>query len=261
MVKKMFEKRWIKPDRIIWCYGQWQDAYRPLSKWVEFVKGIPDDLEKDDYLDVTKKNVIVLDDLMSRAKSDIRVADLFSRGSHHRNLSVVYLTQNLYPQGKASRDIALNCHYLLLFKNPIDQSQILALARRMYPGQAEKFMHAYSKATALPYGSLLIDCRSTTSDDQRLLPLPPEQVYKNDGIKRTYHRAMDPDTWASCDACGTVFDNHHDLQRHVKSWCPEGKPQGRGETIGPPGVRQNETTDEQPPIKWRRLYDSDEGEG
>ena len=26
---------------------------------------------------------------------------------------------------------------------------------------------------------------------------------------------------ASCDDCGLLFDNTHDLQRHVKRWCPE----------------------------------------
>lgn len=25
----------------------------------------------------------------------------------------------------------------------------------------------------------------------------------------------------SCDDCGLVFENMHDLQRHVKKWCPE----------------------------------------
>lgn len=26
---------------------------------------------------------------------------------------------------------------------------------------------------------------------------------------------------ASCDNCGLVFDNTHDLQRHIKTRCPE----------------------------------------
>lgn len=25
----------------------------------------------------------------------------------------------------------------------------------------------------------------------------------------------------SCDDCGLVFDSTHDLQRHIKRWCPE----------------------------------------
>ena len=56
-------------------------------------------------------SLIVLDDLMSQCSNDSRVADLFTRGSHHRGISVMYLTQNLFPPGKLSRAISLNCHY------------------------------------------------------------------------------------------------------------------------------------------------------
>ena len=63
----------------------------------------------------------MFDDLMTEAKCDQRIADLFTKGSHHRNISVVYLTQNLFPQGKACRDIILNTQYMVLFNNPIDR--------------------------------------------------------------------------------------------------------------------------------------------
>jgi hypothetical protein len=42
------------------------------------------------------RNMIVLDDLMSSAATDPRITDLFSEGTHHRNLSVVVLNLNLY---------------------------------------------------------------------------------------------------------------------------------------------------------------------
>ena len=32
------------------------------------------------------------------------IAELFTKGSHHKNISIVYLTQNVYPKGKAFRD-------------------------------------------------------------------------------------------------------------------------------------------------------------
>lgn len=63
---------------------------------VYFEQGIPLDIEKDSYLDPSVRNMIVLDDLMSTAAKDPRITDLFTEGSHHRNLSVVVLNQNLY---------------------------------------------------------------------------------------------------------------------------------------------------------------------
>ena len=68
---------------------------------------------------------------------DKRIENLFARGSHHRNLSVIYIVQNLFHQGKGSRSISLNSHYLVLFKNPRDKLQILTLAKQMYPGQTD----------------------------------------------------------------------------------------------------------------------------
>ena len=161
------------PERIIWCYGQYQPLYDGIKKTlphIEFVKGIPDFLEQDWYLNPGVRNCIVLDDLMGDAKKDERVSNLFIRGSHHRNLTVLYLTQNLFPQGKACRDIGLNTKYLLLFNNPTDKAQVMTLARRIYPTNTHIFASAYEQAVTKPYGHLLIDLRATTSDHERLKP-------------------------------------------------------------------------------------------
>ena len=34
-------------------------------------------------------SLVVLDDLMSQCSNDLRVADLFTRGSHHRDIRIV----------------------------------------------------------------------------------------------------------------------------------------------------------------------------
>ena len=61
----------------------------------------------------------VFDDQMIDASKDKRIVKLFTRGSHHCNLSVIYIAQNLFHRGKGSRSISLNSHYLVLFKNPV----------------------------------------------------------------------------------------------------------------------------------------------
>ena len=63
---------------------------------MEFVIGITYDLDGDHYFDPRIRKVIVLDDLMSTAAKDSRINDLFTEGSHHRNLTVIALNQNLY---------------------------------------------------------------------------------------------------------------------------------------------------------------------
>ena len=170
------------PERIIWCYSQWQNACTQLLimiPTIEFVKGIPESLENDTYLDVNIRNLIVIDDQMIEAGKDNRIVNLFTKGSHHRNLSVVYIVQNLFHQGKGNRSISLNSHYLVLFKNPRDKLQILTLAKQMYPSETAWFIKEYEEAVRRPYGYLFVDLRPTTPDRCRLRTnvLPGEERF------------------------------------------------------------------------------------
>ena len=119
------------PERIIWCYSQWQPAYTQLLMMMPTIEY----LENDSYLDVNIRNLIIIDDQMIEAGKDNWIVNLFTKGSHHRNLSVIYIVQNLFHQGKGNRSISLNSHYLVLFKNPRDKLQILTLAKQMYPSE------------------------------------------------------------------------------------------------------------------------------
>ena len=56
--------------------------------------------------------LIVLDDLMDSAYSK-KVSELFTKGSHHRNIRLVLITQTLFHLGPSSRDISLNCKYII----------------------------------------------------------------------------------------------------------------------------------------------------
>ena len=83
------------PERIVWLYKRCQPLYDEISRTVvprvEFVRGIPSDLDGDRYFDPRKRNMVVLDDLMSTSFTDARINNLLTEGSHHRNLSVVML--------------------------------------------------------------------------------------------------------------------------------------------------------------------------
>jgi uncharacterized membrane protein YgcG len=81
------------------------------------------DLDSDDFLDLRMRNVIVLDDLMSTEAKDPRINHLLTAGSHHRNLSVIVLNQNMYFGNDPTQ--RRNCLYLVLFKNPTDRQPIV----------------------------------------------------------------------------------------------------------------------------------------
>ena len=67
---------------------------------IEFIKGIPTALEQDSYFDVNKQNLIVFDDQMIDASKDKRIVNLFTRSSHHRDLSEIYIVQNSISSGE-----------------------------------------------------------------------------------------------------------------------------------------------------------------
>ena len=81
-----------------------------------------------DSLTPEQRNIMVLDDQMGVASSNTSVSELFTKGSHHRNLTVIYLVQNVYNKSKSQRTISLNSHYNLVYRNGRDASQFRTMA-------------------------------------------------------------------------------------------------------------------------------------
>ena len=133
-------------QRIVWCYAKHQlELYKKLmniSQHIEYVQGIPTDI--DNMFNKDMVNLLILDDLMDEASNDKRISQLFTRGRHD-NLSVIYLTQNLFHTKQ--RSMNLNSDYMVVFKNPRDQSQIQNLARQIYPGNSKFITWAFGDAT------------------------------------------------------------------------------------------------------------------
>ena len=84
------------PERILCCYSEYQNIFDNYPG-VEFHDGLP----KVSSVDGKKRTLLVMDDLMT--STDDRVVDIFTKISHHRNLSVVFLTQNLFYKNKQTR--------------------------------------------------------------------------------------------------------------------------------------------------------------
>lgn len=163
------------PTNVIWCYGEYQDRYRELPDYVR----LSDGLEGLKYIDKNLSNLVILDDLMSEVGNNDEVAELFTKGSHHRNLSVIMIVQNIFHQAKIMRTVSLNAHYMIIFKNPRDASQIRYLAQQLFPGKINYLLDAYKQATSRPHGYLLLDLTQSTPDNRRILSdiLPNEDCY------------------------------------------------------------------------------------
>lgn len=149
--------------RILFYYSEWQPGYIEYGDNVEFHEGLPQNI---DYSSDQCPKLVIIDDLMREASNNT-VIDLFTKGSHHKNLSVIFITQNLFHQGRGMRDISLNANYIVIFKNPRDRAQIRHLAQQVCPENTKFLQEVYNDATIMPHGYLLLDLKQSTPDNCR----------------------------------------------------------------------------------------------
>ena len=161
---------------VLWCYEQWQNLYSEAIEGlkIEYFDGLPDQA----CLEEKRPSLVVVDDLMTELAGDKKMTNLFTKGSHHMNISVLFIVQNLFYNAKEMRTININTNYFILLKNPRDKTQIECLSKQMFPGTKGFLRDAFVEATTKPYGYLLIDCKSDTPDILRVRSrmLPSEHI-------------------------------------------------------------------------------------
>lgn len=165
LIESMFEPM---PERIMWIYSEWQPLYNELLTQldIDFIKGFPPNLYESISPDTT--NLIILDDQMSSIGDSKTLKDLFTKGSHHRNLTVIYIVQNMYDQGRSMRTTSLNTQYQIVFKSPRDSSQVARLGATMFPNNKRFLSAVFAEVTEEPFGYLLIDLRPETPTSARV---------------------------------------------------------------------------------------------
>ena len=155
--------------RVLWCYGVDQKLYHSAIPNVEVI--YREGLVNDETLTEMKPELIILDDLMSETANCKELELLFTRRSHHNNISVIYVVQNLFQQGKFIRTVSLNSHYIVLMKNARDRQQVARLGSQVFPGKARYFAAIYEDATREPYSNLVVDLHPLCPDKFRLKSL------------------------------------------------------------------------------------------
>ena len=158
--KQVLNKSDKQFEKIYWFYSEWQDGYKDCPG-ISFVSGMPSSL--DAYLELNGPKAMVFDDMMMQCANSELIAQAITQKRHHQNLSVILILQNLYCQEKVMRNVHLNTEYVVLFRNPRDNSQFGHLARQLEP----KHSKALVDATSRPYSHLLLDLKPHTPDALR----------------------------------------------------------------------------------------------
>ena len=87
-------------DGVVFCYSHWQEKYDELGVH----RGLPSTETMKTFLN----GILLLDNLMEEAVKDQNIMSLFTKGSHHKNISVLFLMQNMYQKGSHTRTISMN---------------------------------------------------------------------------------------------------------------------------------------------------------
>lgn len=168
--KTVFVKKFIKFrkqlcdvefSRIIFFYSENQPTYTEFDSCVEFCEGLP---HPSDFADDPSPKLIIIDDFMRESANNV-IIDLFTKGSHHKNISIIFISQNIFY--KSQRDLSLNVSYLVVFKNPRDRAQVQHLARQLWPENVKFIREIFKDATSKPHSYLLFDLTQKTPDDLR----------------------------------------------------------------------------------------------
>lgn len=151
-------------EKVIWCNSEIgalpsKDVFsRKIT--INYISKLPEKFENEENDPI----LVILDDMMNDANSSVQVCELFTKGSHHRNISVVLITQNIFHQSRYCRDISLNAKYIVIFKNPRDKAQFNHLARQIYPENVKALQNIYKEITLLGHSYLMIDLSQGIND-------------------------------------------------------------------------------------------------
>ena len=108
-----------------------------------------------EQMNTSEPSLLVIDDLLLSTNKE--VVEMFILGSHHKQISLFYLTQNLFPNCNMNRTMSNNAHYYVLFHNQRNFRQIHTLAHQIYVGRdVQRITNAYKRASKQERGCVVL---------------------------------------------------------------------------------------------------------
>ena len=144
-------------QNVIYFYKQDQSFFKDFKPYVhKWVNQLPNEELIESLANPYKDSggsIMILDDFQNNITTDIE--NLFAAGSHHLNISVILIVQNLFY--KEIRHVAGNVQYMIVFRNPRAASQFRILAQQLTAGSYKWLLDSFLDATSKPYSYIFID--------------------------------------------------------------------------------------------------------
>ena len=142
------------PKKLYYMYNIEQDF---MNTWnttenqpIAFIKGL--DFSQ---MNTSEPSLLVVDDLVLSMNKE--VAEMFILGSHHKQISVFFITQNLFPNCPVFRTMSSNAHYYVIFQCQRHFRQVHTLARQIYIGDdLKRITNAYKRASETSRGFIVL---------------------------------------------------------------------------------------------------------
>lgn len=152
---------------VIYCYSEMQDLFKIPSEGgpITYHHGMLTEEELEECIRKFKGEhfLIVYDDMMTEVAQSALVQDLASKLGHHRQISSITITQNIFVQGKCARTVALNNHFYFLTRTCRDLKQIATFGSQLFPSKGGRFLEIYRDSVDNPFSDdqtphLLVSC-------------------------------------------------------------------------------------------------------
>ena len=142
------------PKNIYYMYKVEQDFMKSWNKIEEqkitFIQGLYPNKMK-----TSEPSLLVIDDLLLSTNKD--VVEMFILGSHHKQISLFYLSQNLFPDCSLFRTMSNNAHYFVIFNNKRNSTQIHRLAHQVFIGKdVLRIKNAYKRIQQQHWGFMVL---------------------------------------------------------------------------------------------------------
>lgn len=148
---------------IHWFYGEVPPKLTDIT--IKVTKGLADGWSNK----IQAYDMVIIDDLFVESSCSKEVTNAFTRLAHHRPCSLIYITQNLFHKSTDSRTRNLNCHYLIIMRNPRDGTQINHISRQMFPNNSSALSQVFRCVTQdEAFSYLFLDFRQETPHTLRV---------------------------------------------------------------------------------------------
>lgn len=174
-------------NNIVYCYGINQPLYKDIATdlpniiWIE---GFPAYIESTYLDDPSKHDLLILDDLVDVVSESPKFRDIYFRNSHHKNYSVITVTQNPFYTSKFLRAAGLQCSGYVIFNCFRDRNQICTLSRQISQKNSGVIIDAYDQCAEFPFEYLYVDftphCKNNLRVRGNIVPDKALVVYQQE---------------------------------------------------------------------------------